>query len=361
MDAIFAYGRIPFHIQEIISTIAQIRSGTLSIPSLDDFRERVVSQMTQRRRSRHAPISFFRIRSPMILRDIVTLAYQVAYLTQACHEHFLEQLRTIQPQHPIDQQFRYHHEYGPNDAYVPAWERRPEGQEYPKRDVGPPSWVEEQRVAGAFWRIQLLYDLKIAAMQLPSSLGWPSEDLDRLQRMDPVDLYRHPHYQCLEEIVTVVEYIRSVQAEGDHPNRTTLPSIDGYVGRASMSYYQRDDHDERQTRGNLPHLPDVDYRQQRLRLPAPACSFFRSLTHSDFSPLRTVQFESFRRFGFAFWDQERMAALGLMDPVNPTAFVPEDFYYFAWRSILPPDEVARLEKRLREERQEQEQRLWRSD
>lgn len=50
----------------------------------------------------------------------------------------------------------------------------------------PPSWIEEQRVTRAFWRIQIFHDPQKAAAA--SLLNWPEEDIEELSS-GPLKLY----------------------------------------------------------------------------------------------------------------------------------------------------------------------------
>lgn len=67
----------------------------------------------------------------------------------------------------------------------------------------------------------------------------------------------------------------------------------------------------------------------------------------DDSPISGASFDSFRPLGFAFWVLRRL--LGLTGGIHPPHFS-YGFYYFAWESILPPEEIARAKAALRTRR-----------
>jgi hypothetical protein len=69
------------------------------------------------------------------------------------------------------------------------------------------------------------------------------------------------------------------------------------------------------------------------------------------SPLAGVEFDSFRRLGFALWDKKRMYFLGVLPGpkrgVGPKG--DESQYFFAWESILPVEEVKRVTAELQKQ------------
>ncbi|KAF4461173.1 hypothetical protein FALBO_12033 [Fusarium albosuccineum] len=87
-----------------------------------------------------------------------------------------------------------------------------------------------------------------------------------------------------------------------------------------------------------------------LKREAPGLERFRSVTAwSHASPIPGVKFDSLRPLGFAFWDKLRVHQLALTNGLDWPYFEPE-FYFFAWESIIPVEEVASLKAALREER-----------
>lgn len=64
------------------------------------------------------------------------------------------------------------------------------------------------------------------------------------------------------------------------------------------------------------------------------------------SPLLHFSFKPYRKFGFAFWQDERMIHLGFLESKSKYWGITEPYIvYFTWMSILTPDEVAEETRR----------------
>jgi len=68
---------------------------------------------------------------------------------------------------------------------------------FPVRDIGPPSWVERQRVQRAFWRIQVFFDIRHALDG--KRVVWDSSDVaeplsGKGEVWGAADLYDVPAY-----------------------------------------------------------------------------------------------------------------------------------------------------------------------
>lgn len=116
--------------------------------------------------------------------------------------------------------------YGPDDHFIGSWQQKPEEKPFPVQDIGAPTWIEEQRVLRAFWRVQLFHDLKTVVNTC--LLRWRGVDVMALDRMIVVDLYYVPWYNLLnpyaeglEDTVLEQELIRSV-VEYSKEDRPTI-------------------------------------------------------------------------------------------------------------------------------------------
>lgn len=140
------------HIRVIICVMALIRSSTLpiSLSTLDSFRKQVTLEAMENRTS--SPTHIFQNTTPAVLRSILATTRRITCLTLDCLEHYLARFRSLRPQHLVDREFHWHG--------IQPWEVKPPRQSYQTQEVGLPSWVEEQRVFRAFWRIQMICDLK---------------------------------------------------------------------------------------------------------------------------------------------------------------------------------------------------------
>ena len=187
-EAVLAAGFLHGHIRVIICIIAMIRSGTLPISDLDSFKKRVTEPCMKRvyelgkdtgmvqvvvedKKKLSAeeiarlgmppesftPIHLSRTTSPAILRSILATSYQITCLSINCFEYYLHRFRTLRRQHLVEEDFRFCSNGLPNRpdgaAKIRAWQFKPLGKYCEVVDVGPPSWVEEQRAIRAFWRL----------------------------------------------------------------------------------------------------------------------------------------------------------------------------------------------------------------
>ncbi|KAL1967129.1 hypothetical protein VTN77DRAFT_3420 [Rasamsonia byssochlamydoides] len=175
---------LPMQIQAIIHIIVLIRSSSLASPSLDEFIQ-VYAPPTA---SPNIPTSLSKATSLVILHGILTSAYQIWLLTHACLQYYINQCMAHQLSHLADSTSTVEIignslKSGADEEWreSPMYNASIQGRRYQLHSSGPPSEVEEQRVARAFWLVQMLYDLQNAA---ESQLGWPEEDLNRLRDMD---------------------------------------------------------------------------------------------------------------------------------------------------------------------------------
>jgi hypothetical protein len=332
-EAILSSGFICGHIRVIIRVIALIRSSTLPIQNFREFELRVIRDAlryrSRVRRSREgfAPEHLAGDTKPAVIRSILATARQLTCISLDCLEFYLVRFRALRPDRLVDPKFKFNATTAPESC------------KFDVQDVGPPSWTEEQRVTRAFWRLQLLYDLKKAATN--SLLNWPENDIKAMNDLQPMDLYgpqmhleqgverrTPPEY---EEINSVTDYMREVQGCQD-PTQLWLARASG------PREVQRD--------WAIPAPEGKDWR--KLVDPSPGYRFHRyasSDSWNNYSPLFLTKFDSFRSLGFAFWSWERMCAYGLPVPATPVRQYRHQYCYYAWQSILSPDEIAEAERK----------------
>ncbi|RSL52941.1 hypothetical protein CEP53_007921 [Fusarium sp. AF-6] len=310
-----------------------------------------------------------------ILRSVVATASQISALSQACLASFLARLRdpSFRPLHAFNPMPYYTHGYGPNDDWVAAWDREFVGIAAKVVDAGQPSWVEEMRVTRAVWVIQLVGEIK-GLVEERMDRSWSKEDIDMLSQMSAADLVERPDSRIskAEEIRSAMHYLTVLgHATKDSHYRLPRPPpfseshrwITALPKRKELAWtvwgYRRNGQihplkegspvPEDSTPVKRPLVNEgTSWGQTKefLNMESSGMSNFRFLTLSNDSPIPGVKFDSFRRLGFAFWDKRRLHLLGLTFGIKQRVYPPE-FYFFAWESILPPDEVANLKAELR--------------
>ncbi|KAF4337296.1 hypothetical protein FBEOM_8809 [Fusarium beomiforme] len=380
---------LPPEIAELIRAVVLVRSRAIPFQSFDEFQGRFLRKVSRRWKGRYleAPPRPFpddklstgclSAASPSVaaLRSTVATTHQISALSQACLTSFLDRLRDpgFRPQHLADPEDRYDrfHRRGPNGEYIDAWDQVFKGTPVKVVDVGQPTWVEEMRVVRALWYIQIVGEMHHQA----ECLDWPADDIEGLKNMSPGD-ERHnldiPYPLSPEEVRSVMGYLETLgEVKQDAYYRlppppsckrwaTALPirgeqymEIAGH--REDGSPIKRPKWTEDRLWGRTPVALDGD---------APGLSIFKRLTKPpphpvSASPLEGIKFDSFRPFGLAIWDKWRMYNLGLHCSALPgQGCSPFDaLYFFAWESILPPDEVASVKSELRARKKKESEEL----
>ncbi|KAJ5461213.1 uncharacterized protein N7458_002765 [Penicillium daleae] len=342
---------------ETISLMAMIDSCTLPYPNLDAFVAGFIHDTIRQLRlprigeplstSRPLPHGLPDNAPVSTIRRVLSIHAQISHLTVACLEHYLEIFNALRPENAADPEVRY----STHPKSTQPWRQRFEGVKAPVSNYGSPTWEEEQRVSRALWRIQSFYDLCTAASQ--SRLGWPAEDVVRLQGMKARDLFVKWDLQYeAEEIQTVTEYLDYTRAtklvipydsydssSASKPRR--LPWLRHPVEQWWPTRRRPDPHP-------ITQLYEIDYATFGLRQ-------IQLLAEWRASPLRTVKFDSYRRLGFALWCHKRVQAIGLAPlNLNLPGGINLSLWHFAWRSILDPREVEEVETRLQKEWEERE-------
>ena len=270
---------------------------------------------------------------PPYCEEILASARRITSLTRECLDYYLAQFRSCKPQHLINRKFQLR-------GYQP-WEVRPGRRGYRTQEVGPPSWTEETRVSRAFWRIQIICDLKKAASHF--LLSWPMDDIERLNSEEPVEhfhqehlytfLYREEPHPEFEELRSVMNYAQIVRGENITRQLEQAPGSPE-VHRESLS-----------TAPSENDWTELDHSSAGCKYYYSYVNHGRNFFGYGLSPLRHISFHPFRRLGLAFWDLQRMSAYGLLPPTQePWDEFQTTFYLFAWQSLLGTDEVAEHER-----------------
>ncbi|KAL1969769.1 hypothetical protein VTN77DRAFT_7278 [Rasamsonia byssochlamydoides] len=312
---------LPDQIQDIIRLVAMVRSSAVECRSLGEFSRLYIGPEAS-----DFPPPLSMDLSPAILRGMLVTAWQVWCLTHACLQHYIDRCMALQPSHLVDPTF----EFG---IKAPPWQEQPAGKRYQPRNAGPPSWVEEQRVARAFWQVQMLYDLRKAAVQ--GQLGWPQDDLDRLHWLDAATFWRATGVQA-EQIWAVMEYIDEMETKGGcSAQKPPWPVREVTVRWPTPEPVSQD-------------ASGLDWEQDAVHLDkeTPGYRCVGLLAGHARSPLRYVTFAPFSRLGFAFWDLKRLCALELVDPPPKSvgSFVPYGRLAFTWCSILSKEDLAEVQR-----------------
>lgn len=329
-------------LQRLLRTIILIRSDRLSIASevssseaLDIFiRARVWNDSAGAKPLTNVTVSSVAVRS------IVKSAGRVQQVVTSFFDEFLDRVNSIKPLYLPDKSYDFRH-YCDILSEKTYRANLPEGCRYDIIKCGLPSWIEEQRVYRALWRIQLYFDL---AMITKPSPGATSQAWDLLHSLGPPGVWAKPRSRWkvgeqweweLGEIDCVYGYLCEIS------NVTTMP----LARRSHLSELPVNEPNTVTAPKSMPYhdhgLSNSSHRIVQLDRPSPGVSKIRAIQFAFGPPLQYSRFDPFRRLGFHIWDSERMAGLGLIKgPLSERHLRPvrngrtEFDYYFRWNSLV---------------------------
>jgi hypothetical protein len=367
-------GATHLHIRLMINLMAHIRTLEAPFMPLAKLLEEA-GRLRTSERARAGQFEYFRtIRpdilcpehlpagiSPTLVRSLLATARHIEWMTLDCLNFYLERFRAARPSRPIDTKrgFRRRATTYRKSYDLDPWGPGPVCQPFEVQDIGSPLWNEQQRVARAFWRIQLIGDMrKLAAsgrLQGPPH-NWPLSDIAAMERLQATDLdeFKEPvelSYIDLratqpmeiayntwvrlyipreyQETLSVLEYMQEVHGQS-WPDQIPAPS-----------------HTSLNRPWPVPeHRPGDD---RWLVGPSPGYKWFgrgnRNMPSRDFG--------SYRRLGFAFWSLERMQGHGLLPPGpwfgrHDPAFPYQHSdrarhrYHYTWRSLIREEDLVSL-------------------
>ncbi|KAK6844696.1 hypothetical protein PG995_014806 [Apiospora arundinis] len=327
--------------------MAAIRTSSLPVHSLADFHHRVCDPFWwDTTRNGRATVEYFMPESlpkdtpPKVVRSLIATYSRINWLSLDCLKLYLTRFESIRPSHPIMSR-KALKKGGYRDGTMPPetkLEAFRDVRPAPVRQAGPPSWTEEQRVNRAFWRLQLLSDLKKAAAN--SLLAeWSNADIETLRDFDDAKLlglyipFHDPEPFSLstwasqpewQEIRTALDYLCSTHDQ-HWPDQVVLPPEHRHRRPRLSTMIQT--HDEEVTTWPLPrHEVRGD---KKLAKSSAACEawdqLYSMIAYGEGCGGGAASFAPFLRLGFAFWSEERLRAHGLIGNANNLG------YHSIWR------------------------------
>ncbi|KAL0936354.1 uncharacterized protein CTRU02_208569 [Colletotrichum truncatum] len=324
-----------------IRLVGLIRTATSEKPLAESLRA-FAEQYTQRLEGTHLgpvpplPRSFCG-EHRHATRSLLSTVRHIIFLASDCLEHYRRRCLSIKPSH-LKSRFVW------GSGYAKPWREKPLGEPYKPQDIGPPCWVEEQRVMRGFWRLQLLNEMRTAASE--GRLRWAVEDDQKEISADTLFLgWNRPRQPKKEEFLTVVDFVNHTQSgpiNADYP-LCLPPSPRGHnaVGKwPALALYQQVD--------------SLWERDTLLDLNPAGFGFYMRLWGSHFSPIRGVPFRPYRELGFAIWETDKLTKLKLWWPHEAsrdgkTRPLDKNDQIFAWRSLLSQELLAELVEKMDEE------------
>lgn len=194
----------------------------------------------------------------------------------------------------------------------------------------------------AFWRLQFFLELQGAGNKGRLGTHWPGQEVDVLSKSSLDGFYDVFNFER-EQTLTACDFFGAATSgtitlvEAVHDNAYRLPTIrwiEGAVPRCSCAdppLFELNKDTFHQGLENLDQTP-MSYH-------------FHDIMSSCYPeggpPLLEFPFQPYRKYGFAIWDDKRMADLGMRDPKARSVFKNRIFYSFRWWSILTEEDLRR--------------------
>ncbi|KAK1674171.1 hypothetical protein BDP55DRAFT_668040 [Colletotrichum godetiae] len=202
------------------------------------------------------------------------------------------------------------------------------------------SWCEEQRMIRAFWRVQVVLEMNLAARR-SQLLGTKGEGKDlKTEVLDIKSFYDSTSTNfkaAYHEVMTAIDYLQTLSTSKTH-------SVTALVDRMPPSESPIEDISP-SARG-MPATPDS--RRSALVLPADSLWIVDSMGRNAHSPMKYAGFEPYRKMGFAIWDRDRLARLGMASPPGHGRVTGLGSYFPKWVKLLGSQDMARAEGKMRE-------------
>ncbi|KAK6212658.1 hypothetical protein LQW54_005079 [Pestalotiopsis sp. IQ-011] len=252
-----------------------------------------------------------------IPRRFLSLAHHIHTLSHACADYYIEQSLTVRPWSALQLDLKA-------DGIRRRFDKAKKCEYHPLK-TGPPSWVEEQRVVKALWRIQLFFELNNACVH--QRLDWSQEDQCPL--VDIAEFFSVRDFE-LQQLFTVYDFLHQTTEQQNAMGSFKLPAA-AFTKRQTSILCAKP----------VTYAAKCDHYQQCLsHLDRPPLSYiFQRLMSRDGQggPTPGLPFEPYRKYGFALWDDRRMADLGLAE-AHGGAILNRSHYFFRWYSILTEEE-----------------------
>ena len=227
------------------------------------------------------------------VKSLLSTAFNIQQLTRHILHVHISRINCIKPSYQVDPNYTYRLCKGP-----------PACREYEPARYTSNSWVEEQRVSRALWRLQLYMDL--VSMREGRTSNKIDDVTPLLRNEGPHRIWSKLAKWELEEIDCVheslMEMCRIEEPDSNtSPYLVSMPIITDQPVTSPASYPYEDEYTRAWAQTEL-HLN----RQNT------AVGLMRIMQNRNDSPLRGCDLKPFWRLGFWIWDTKRMATLGLL-------------------------------------------------
>ena len=273
-------------------------------------------------------------RAATAVRSLLASAANVHAWSHTCLEHLIRKSMELRPSTLI--------KTGAGYIYPEKFEKAESRKDYLPQDTGPPSWVEEQRMIKSFWQLEFFLQLQGAGHKGRLGTNWPRQEVDVLSQSSADGFYDVLSYQR-EQILTACDFLGAVTSgtitsvEAVHDNAYNLPTIrwvEGAVSRWSCAEPLSFERNKDTFSQGPENLDETTW----------AYRFYRAMSSKDGCLCGSVltlvyPFQTWRKYGFAIWDDKRMVDLGMRHPRTASFISNSISYSFRWWSILKEEDM----------------------
>lgn len=273
-------------------------------------------------------------RAALTVRSLLTTAANVHNWSHACLERLIPKSMQLRPSTLIKS--------GAGSTRREEFENAESRKDYLPQDTGPPSWVEEQRMIRSFWQLQFFLELQGAGHKGRLGTNWPRQDIEVLLQSSADGFYDVVNPRR-EQILTACDFLGAVTSgtidsvEAIHDNAYSLSTIRWVEGEVSRCFcaepllFERNKDTFSQGPENLIQTPWA-YR------------FHKAMSsnegwHDGYFLYIFFPFQTWRKYGFAIFDDKRMVDLGMRHPRKASVLSNSIPYSFRWWSILTEEDM----------------------
>ncbi|CAN9174036.1 unnamed protein product [Alternaria sp. RS040] len=270
-------------------------------------------------------------RAAEAVRYLLATAENVHTWSHACLEHLIQKSLGMRPSTIIKQ------------GYLSSlWEifgNAESRKDYVPQYTGPPSWVEEQRVIKAFWKLQFALGLQDVGKKGCLSSHWSRQEVDALSNTSADRFFAGKDQQSFtaSDFLSAVTSGDVTSVEAFHDDACGLPTIRWTqvpAPRCSCAQPLFFELKQDVFQQGVEQLDNYN-GQKAIRMH----NHMSSMPLDGIPYLFNIPFDPFRKFGFAIWDGKRMTDLGMQSGNPKSKLGNYPFDSFRWWSLLTEEEI----------------------
>lgn len=269
--------------------------------------------------------------SPGSPRDILVIAKRIALLTEAGASFFRLCLSRVTP--PPSARERE------IQTYIEEQGSRSTNGDSGTFEAGAIQWDEEQRIARALWRIQVMHELQTAGEQ--GRLGWSSTETMKRELASPSLLFQTWIDEEVEMdfVLNHLHHGRQSRALGKpktgHEGRWWLPDPEDYADEKDWPLIN-----SRNDKTDCCSIPCSG--SWHLRSMGVAARIMRILIQMESTPARGLPLKTWKHFALLFMSRKTLMDMHLLPYVQGQGEQPGDLIA-TWRGVLNPEVVGMIE------------------